>query len=672
MNEFFLNFHFLRPLFLLCLIPAVVLFIYLLRNSQRATEWRSLVAEHLLPYLLDGEQSKSSKAPFYLLLFIWTSCCIALAGPTWKKLPQPLKKDASALVVLFDLSPSMNTEDLKPSRYLRARLKLIDLLDARKEGLSALIVYSGQAHVVTPLTDDVETIKNLLPSLSPGILPERGSNAEMALREANKLLKDAGVESGNILFITDGIARGAFSELKTLYEEGAHRISVWGFGTEQGAPIPLSEGGFARSNSGEIIVAGLNHSELSDAATRMNGIYIPYTESTEDIQNVLNYGMNDIQKQQREVEREFDQWLEFGPWLVLLCLPLAALGFRRGLLLPLLLFAVFLPSEQSIANTATDTDVLQQVSDKQTKAPPPEQPTLWNTLWYTKDQLAQKKLQDGENKQAAEWFESEPHKAAAHFRAQEFKEAASLLDKDNANASDLYNRGTALTHAGQYDDALKAFDQALELQPDMAKAQHNREIAKKLKELQEQQQNQENSEQNQDQQQNPDQQNQNQNQNQDQSQNQQGQQEGQQEQNQQQGQQQDQQSEQKNAQNNESPDSDQQAQTQEQSDDEQESREDFSQQMAEAEEKAKQQQEQQLAEPGEEQNEQQGEQQQLVMREDAGQTEEQQSLEQWLRKVPDDPGRILRNKFKHEYRQRARNLDSRRWNTPENSEEERW
>lgn len=661
MMAFIENIHFLRPLWLLALLPVLFLFIKVLNWHSQSSEWQTLIAPHLLPFLLEGKQSTSSKLPVILLLLIWLVLVLALAGPTWEKIPQPLTKDSSALVVLFDLSPSMNVEDVAPSRLIRARLKLIDLLDSRKEGLTALIAYAGESHVVTPLTDDVETIKNLIPSLSPNTMPVQGSNPEMAMAQANDLLRDAGIERGNVLFLTDGIAPSAFSELNKLQKKHGHKISVWGFGTATGAPIQMTEGGFARSRSGEIVIAKLDDEELTEAAMAMNGVYIPFTDTAEDIQNINHYAFDPLNSQQRKVEREFDQWVEFGPWLVLLCLPFVALSFRRGVLLSCVFILVLYQAPE--AGAEEDKEESENVS------------SFWSDLWLTPDQQAQQALNEGKVEQAAKLFRSPDRKAAAKFRANEFEQAAELfeqsLDTDSTNekadAGSWFNKGTALTHAGKYDDALAAYNKALSLQPEFPEAHNNKTVTEKLKALEEQQ--------------NQNQQNDQQNSQQDNQQNQEGQSEQQQqsdsassesrEQNQSDA---DSQNADSNSQQNE--ETEEQKAGQQDKADEEKAQQDFQKQLAEAQQKQDEEQAanetKQAAADDKKQDEQTQSQQALVDSDQEELTEEQQSLEQWLRRVPDDPGRLLRNKFRHETQQRQLEIDSSKWNTAENSGEQRW
>ena len=161
------DFHFQRPLWLLA-IPLGWIAVYLLtRVANQASQWQRHISSALLPYLLDRGQTLSTNRPWPALILALTIAGLAMAGPSWEKLPQPVHKSERGLVILLDMSPSMMAQDLKPSRLVRARLALIDLLSERREGTTALIAFAGEAHVVTPLTDDTDTIISLLPALSP-------------------------------------------------------------------------------------------------------------------------------------------------------------------------------------------------------------------------------------------------------------------------------------------------------------------------------------------------------------------------------------------------------------------------------------------------------------------------------------------------------------------------
>ena len=112
----------------------------------------------LLPYLLQEKAVNQSRWPLTTGAIAALLVIIALAGPTWQRVPSPVFRNESALVIALDLSRSMDAEDIKPSRLIRARYKIADILKQRKDGQTALLVYAGDAFTVTPLTDDTETI----------------------------------------------------------------------------------------------------------------------------------------------------------------------------------------------------------------------------------------------------------------------------------------------------------------------------------------------------------------------------------------------------------------------------------------------------------------------------------------------------------------------------------
>ena len=198
------DFHFLRPWWLLAL-PALIALLWTLRRQQRGgADWREFCDPALLPHMLIGTPGKQARHRLWLAATTGVIAVLALAGPAWERLPAPVFRNLSALVVVLDLSMSMNAADLKPSRLERARFKIEDILRARKDGQTALVVYAGDAFAVTPITDDSATIAAQLSALSPAMMPSLGHRADLGLQTAGRLLKQAGLKSGDVLLITSG------------------------------------------------------------------------------------------------------------------------------------------------------------------------------------------------------------------------------------------------------------------------------------------------------------------------------------------------------------------------------------------------------------------------------------------------------------------------------------
>ena len=579
MNEVLANFHFLRPEWLLASLPVLPLTWLLYRRLRAGKAWTAVISEQLLPHLLSGGQV-TSRWPLSLLLVAWLLAVLALAGPSWERLPQPVERRENALVVLYDLSLSMYATDVTPSRLVRSRQKLLDLLEKKTEGTTALVAYAGDAHVVSPLTDDLRTIANLMPALTPGIMPTRGSRPARAVEQAVRLLRDSGLEHGQILLVTDGVHRGDSDEIADALNDTGYRLSVLGVGTEEGSPIPTGDG-FLRDDSGTIVVAGLERAPLRALAGRFGGSYSDLELGDADLERILAVDPWAGEDSEQLLGRSVDTWQDMGYWLALLLVPVALGAFRRGYILCLFLLPLAQPSEA------------QELRD----------------YFLNRDQRGAELLAGDEPEAAASTFSNPDWAAAAHYRAGNYEQALEHYSQQG-NADGWYNRGNSLARSGDLEEAIAAYDKALEQAPEMEDAAFNKALLEQLLKQQEQQQNQQ-GEQDQENQQDPSQQDQQQSQQAD---------GGDQSEQQQQPQQADQ---------GEPQD---QQQTPEQRQQQGES------QQAEASD----------SEPPE------GEpQQQAASPRDADELEREMANEQWLRRIPDDPSGLLRRKFRHESRLRA-------------------
>lgn len=445
-----MNLHLIRPEMLWASIPLLAIVLLLLRRTSRPQQWRRAVDPELLPWLLVGDGGRRHGARNAALIAAAALLALlALAGPSWQRLPAQVQKATESLAVVLDLSPSMLAEDIKPSRITQAKFKLQDLLKLRREGRTALVVFGGDAFVVSPLTDDVETLRTLLPPLEPATMPVPGSNPLAGLQRARQLLEGAHAGNGRLLLITDGVSESQMEELKRFVAASPYPLSILAVGTEQGAPIPLPRGGFARDDSGGIIIPGLPAERLRELARTDGGRYRELSLDDSDLRELMQVASLTTERAERR-QRRFDQWADAGHWFVLALLPLALLCFRRGwlLCLPLLML------------------------------PPPTQAFELRDLWQTPDQQAAAAL-DSDPKRAAGLFEDPHWRGIAQYRAENYEAAAETLSElDSADAH--YNRGNALARAGRLEDALAAYDEALEKAPEDQDARHNRQLVEKL------------------------------------------------------------------------------------------------------------------------------------------------------------------------------------------------
>jgi Ca-activated chloride channel family protein len=584
--------HLMRPEWLWTLVPAAVLAILLLYVRAKGGSWNDIISPELLPFLVGKQEASRGPSLLPLVFIAWIIAAFAAAGPAWEKLPQPIHQKQDALILVLDLSYSMLAQDLSPSRLVRARQKLLDLLKQRGEGQTGLIAYAGDSHIVTPLTDDNPTIANLIPALHPGMMPVPGSNPAAAIDQAIALLHSGGISDGKILLITDGVDEKSAKDITSKLEDSGSTFAIIGIGTRSGAPIPLPQGGFIKDANGTIVTPTLDEGALRSLAADNNGSYARMTLDDNDLQRLLQPTLPDASAQTLALDRTADAWEDMGYALVLLLLPVVLALFRRGwivCLLPLML-------------VASPRDATAQ---------------SWDDLWLTPDQQGQRALQENNNETAATLFENPDWAATAAYRNEDFEQATQQFSKTDSTDS-WYNRGNALAKAGKLDDAIEAYEKSLELQPDQTDAIENLELLKKLKEQQEQQE-QEDQDQDQDQDQ--------QDQNQDES---------------------DQSGEQQDSDDPSDP-SDQEQEPQDQDDNENEPEE-----PPEPEEEEQEGESEKEQPPEEEQQDEQEQAAEEAQAEEAseGDEEEDQAMEQWLRRVPDDPSGLLREKFKYESRQR--------------------
>ncbi len=472
------DFHFESPLWLLALVPLALLLWALLNRPNGGSSWRNVIDERLQPLLLEGQNGSSNRRWFWLLAAGWLIAVIALANPAWERKPRPVFQTDTARVIVLDLSTSMTIADLRPSRLARAKFKIRDLLDLNQEGQLGLVAFAGDAFTVTPLTRDNDTIAALLDALEPSIMPVQGSRADLGLLQAGDLLKQAGIPRGQIILIADGAERSpAIAAAKSLHRQG-HQISVLGIGTEQGGPLPG-----IRDANGKPIVVALQRDVLKQIAAAGGGIYRELSSGDMDIRELLADtpgGLSDNGSQSDDLAQQ--EWEAEGPWLVLLLLPLAALSFRRGWLLgPLLLFAIGSQPSELMASP-------------------------WEDLWLRKDQQAAQALQAGEYETAEQIATDPMTRGSAAYKAGKYNQALDAFSQGHG-ADAAYNRGNALARLGKYQEAIKAYQEALALDPEMADAKMNKErVEELLKKMQQQEKQSSQQQQKPDQQQNNEQQ----------------------------------------------------------------------------------------------------------------------------------------------------------------------
>lgn len=600
----FAEFHFLRPAWLV-LIPLSIIFVLAIwRFLGKKSSWKNVVSPKLLAVLTPVKRRSKNWPAYSALCLGWLLAVIAMAGPSWERRSQPLFEQNQSRVILFDLSLSMNSSDLQPSRLQQAKFKLMDLIQNAENKQQALVVFAGDGFIVSPFTNDAETLTNLVPSLDVDTVPVQGSRADKGLEQAALLIENAGVRSVEIVLITDGVNADSIAIAKKLAAQG-HKLQVLGVGTSQGAPISLPNGSLLKDDSGNIVIPALDRSQLQTLATAGGGAYANMGVGNQEIVR-LNSTAQELQGRFADPESTSlfgDSWIDAGTWLLLPLLLLSSLSFRKGWLLVVLVFVAPIHQEAYAFE--------------------------WKDLWLTDDQQAARAMRDEGDVSVPEGA-STNWQAAAAFKQQQFDNAAmhyeTIAKSENVTATDYYNYANALAKSNALQEAFASYNQALELDPNMSDAIYNRDLVEELLKQQEQQQN--NAESGE---------------------------KGEEQSQEQSGEQGDQGQQQSS--DSTSKQSEQSAQSQGREEgDQQKSDSDNAEldQPTDANNQSEKEENLQQEESPSDSDDQQ-ELAKLQSPNDAleqSQSEEQQALEQWLKKVPDDPGGLLKRKFQHQYRLR--------------------
>ncbi|KAF3977483.1 MAG: VWA domain-containing protein [Methylococcales symbiont of Iophon sp. n. MRB-2018] len=596
------DFHFIRPYWLLALLPATYFFISLVNHKLNRGSWSLVCDPELAPFVLQDRVVKRSLLSLTvtsLAIFLATFLLIiSLAGPAWERIPSPVFRNDAALVIALDLSRSMDAADVTPSRLSRARFKVADILKQRKDGQTALIVYAADAFIVTPLTEDNETIISQISALTTDIVPSQGSNTKLAIEKAVELLKQSGLQKGDILLVTDAVDLD--NTVDAVQALDAYRLSILAVGTKEGAPIKNRRGGFVKDGAGNIVVPRLNEQELSQLANKGNGLYLKISNDDSDINALMEHFDNTMETEYGGSKNNnlfLNQWDEKGPWLLMLVLPLAALGFRRGLLSFALL--CLMPFPETVYALE------------------------WKDLWHTQNQQAELAFKQGNFQQAAEQYDNPLWKATAQYKAGQIEQSIETL-QDDESANGLYNKGNALAQTGKLLEALDAYQKSLAIEPEDEDAIYNKEQVEKAIKIQKQQQkDQQNSDSD------PSEKDQSEQQESEQNKDEQG----------------DKSKQSDNAEQNEDAENSEQSADQEQVDKDTDAEQ----------EKAEKTEDEQQAEQGQPQGKEE-------KPNSSDYDESEQANEQWLKSIPDDPAGLLKRKFKYQYGQRdQKNTNQKNW-----------
>lgn len=431
------SFHFLRPEWLLALVPAVVLTALLWRwLKQGSNDWSRVVDPHLLVHLAASGGRQTGRWPIALLLVGWAAAILAMAGPTWEKLPQPAGGRLEPVVVALNLTRSMGASDASPTRLAAARYKVADVLSRMRGGEVALVLYADIPFTAAPLTQDARVVGQMLPDLATNLMRGGPARTDLAIEKGVELLKGAGASSGRILILADSTGDDPAKAQAAARAAAAagFKVNVIGVGA-----------------SGADGAAPLDAAGLSALAVAGRGTFSRLTADDSDLESTLP--LTSASATAPPVDQDgftADVWADMGPFVLLISVLLAPLAFRRGWIAVLLLAA--LPAMF---------------------APRPAAAGTWDDLWARPDQQGASAFGAGDYATAAQRFENPAWRAAARYKAGDNPGAAEAYAR--MPGAD-YNRGNALARSDRLEEAVAAYDAALKADPADADAKFNRDL----------------------------------------------------------------------------------------------------------------------------------------------------------------------------------------------------
>jgi len=317
LDQFWGQFHFLRPAWLLLLVPTGFLMWSVYQRSDSLRAWKKVIAPHLLDHLLLRESRENSRwRPVYMLGIGWFVAVLALAGPSWQMQASPFSEDQAAMFIVIKVTPQMLARDIQPSRLQRSVLKIHDLLELKKDVRTGLIAYAGSAHLVMPLTSDSGIINSFAQALEPGIMPRDGDEPAKAIALANQRLKQASVP-GSIVLITDAIDPSQIAALDKIRQRGSVEVHIFA----------MAAGPEVIPPSGSPPAPALDMDSLRKAARALGGSVTLVTADKRDIESLSAKIERSIS---HAPSQEGQQWQDAGYYLLVLFALIMLTFFRRG------------------------------------------------------------------------------------------------------------------------------------------------------------------------------------------------------------------------------------------------------------------------------------------------------------------------------------------------------
>lgn len=444
--------HFTRPYWLVLIAAIVLLTLFVNKNPLVNNRINKLIDPNLRQHLVYKDATRHLNK--WLGLAVAISLCLGLAGISWTKAPSTQFENTRKTVMVVDQSLSMYATDIKPNRQTQLKQSVRDILTQSKEGDIALVAFAGEGFVISPFSQDRDTITHFLLALEPIIMPVYGSDLSSGIETALSLSNDD-TSPLHLIVFTDDLSEQDKVQIPALLNNRNTQLDLIAVGTETPAIITLPDGQILRQNGRNILpVTPLQ--ELANLTESLGGQFYQGRLSPDDVSRITDVSLYNQSIQQ--AQNKSIQWIEQGHWFALPFVIWLAFQFRKGMLLMTMLTLFTLPSEKVQAS-----------------------PLDW---FKTKDQKGQQAVDQGDWQTADQYFQQPNWKAASSYALENYPTTAEALQSIERSAADNYNLGNALALLGNVQEAISAYEKALEQDPSLSVAQENLDYLKQYQEKQ--------------------------------------------------------------------------------------------------------------------------------------------------------------------------------------------
>tara|TARA_Y100001956_G_scaffold73886_1_gene80497 strand:+ start:1983 stop:3572 length:1590 start_codon:yes stop_codon:yes gene_type:complete len=427
----FESFHFLRPGYLILILPLLGGMYWRVQRVSKHTAWLNALPKHLRKALIKKPSQWRNQLPLIGAFGLALLAIFVSAGPTWYRMASPFSEDIAPLVVVLDVSKSMQQQDIAPSRLYMAKQKVRTLVEQHNKGKVGLVVFSGSAHIAMPLSQDKSVLYSILEEIEPSVMPREGKFSHYSLPLVEQLMQEQ--THGTVLLVTDGITEQSSRHWRAYFSAYEDQLVVYGVGKKN-----------------HTLGTPLQESKLRHLAASVGGEYHSIRIDNEDIEEIIA----DISSYAKLQSDSTLPWYDAGYWLLWPMIPLLLLWFRRGwhvqwTMCLVILSSMTFPNQSLAAN--------------------------WLDPWLTADQQGQYYLNKGLHEQAAESFDSSEHKAYAYYLSGDYQKAQAYYLQLDSLSSRL-GAAAALAHQREYVAARQLYQEIVAEYPQSSDAQHNLQL----------------------------------------------------------------------------------------------------------------------------------------------------------------------------------------------------